>query len=207
MHRRHDGPAEAGSDRITSAAPLTGPATSEGFSGDTGASVRPNFCPACGGRLAEQFYPPDNCNRLICAACGRVHYRNPIVVGSVIIERDGCVLLLRRARAPRAGTWVFPGGFVELGETVAEAARRECIEETHIEPRMGPLLGVYDRPGPGVVVVVYGASVTSGSAKPGPEASEVRWFPTDHIPWDELAFDTTEAALRDWVAQTGTPPA
>jgi ADP-ribose pyrophosphatase YjhB (NUDIX family) len=171
----------------------------EGFRGDTGAPPAPSFCSACGDSLAERFHPPDGCPRLVCVTCGRVQYRNPTVVGSVILEQNGEVLLLRRARAPRAETWVFPGGFVELGETVAGAATRECIEETGIEPRIGDLLGVYDRPGPGVVIVVYRATVASGTPRPGIEASEVRWFRPDSIPWTQLAFDTTEAALRDWV--------
>jgi ADP-ribose pyrophosphatase YjhB (NUDIX family) len=176
----------------------------EGFHGDTGAPPTPRFCSACGAPLAESYHPPDGCRRLVCTACGRVQYRNPAVVGAVIVERDGAVLLLRRARAPRAGTWVFPGGFVELGETVAEAARRECIEETGIEPRVGPLIGVYDRPGPGIVIVVYRAAVMSGAVAPGPEASEVCWFPIERIPWTELAFDTTEAALRDWLTEAAS---
>jgi ADP-ribose pyrophosphatase YjhB (NUDIX family) len=171
----------------------------EGFRGDTGAPAPPRYCSACGAKLVEQYHPADGCNRLLCVGCGRVQYRNPIVVGSVILERAGQILLLRRARSPQAGTWVFPGGFVELGETVAGAAARECIEETGIEPHIGTLVGVYDRPGPGVVIVVFRATVASGTARPGIEASEVGWFSPERIPWDELAFDTTEAALRDWV--------
>lgn len=176
--------------------------TLEGFRGDVGTPAPPRFCGICGAGLIERYHPADGCNRLTCVGCGRVQYRNPIVVGAVILEDDGQALLLRRARAPQAGTWVFPGGFVELGETVAAAAARECIEETGVVPHIGALLGVYDRPGPGIVIVVYRATVASGSAGPGTEASEVRWFRSEDIPWTELAFDTTEAALRDWVKLT-----
>jgi ADP-ribose pyrophosphatase YjhB (NUDIX family) len=130
-----------------------------------------------------------------------VRYQNPTVVGAVIVVRDGKVLLLRRARPPRAGYWVFPGGFVELGETVREAAARECREETGVEPRIGTLLGVYDRPGPGVVIVVFLATAATRDAQPGVEASEIGWFSPDAIPWGSIAFNTTEAALRDWVAR------
>lgn len=191
---------EAG-DRPASS-PVSG---AEGFRGDTGAPPPPRFCSACGGGLTERFHPPDGCPRHLCDACGRVNYRNPIVVGAVVLEHDGQALLLRRARMPRAGTWVFPGGFVEFGETVRQAAMRECIEETGIEPRIGELLGVYDRPGPGVVIVVYRATILGGTARPGVEASEVRWFKPERIPWAEIAFDTTEAALRDWVAKAASP--
>lgn len=176
------------------------PAPMEGFRGDTGAPPVPLFCSSCGTRLIERYHPPDACDRLVCAGCGRVQYRNPIVVGSVVVEHGGRVLLLRRARPPRAGAWVFPGGFVELGETVRAAARRECIEETGIEPSIGALLGVYDRPGPGVVVVVYRATADTTAGRPGAEAGEIRWFTPEQVPWHDLAFDTTEAALRDWAA-------
>jgi ADP-ribose pyrophosphatase YjhB (NUDIX family) len=170
----------------------------EGFRGNFGVPATPRFCGMCGAGLDERYHPADGCNRLVCVGCGRVQYRNPIVVGAVILEDDGQVLLLRRARAPQAGTWVFPGGFVELGETVAEAAARECVEETGVVPHIGALVGVYDRPGPGIVIVVFRGTVASGTAGPGSEATEVRWFTSGDIPWAELAFDTTEAALRDW---------
>ncbi|MGE0544547.1 MAG: NUDIX domain-containing protein [Dehalococcoidia bacterium] len=170
----------------------------EGFRGDTGAPAAPRFCNRCGAGLEARYHPPDGCSRLLCVGCGHVQYRNPIVVGAAIVEREGEVLLLRRARPPQAGAWVFPGGFVELGETVAGAAARECVEETGIEPHIATLLGVYDRPGPGVVIVVFRATVASGTARPGVEASEIRWFGPEDIPWAELAFDTTEAALHDW---------
>jgi ADP-ribose pyrophosphatase YjhB (NUDIX family) len=175
----------------------------EGFDGASGAPPPPRFCVACGSPLAERFHAPDGRERLICAGCGRVQYRNPTVVGAVVLERDGAVLLLRRSRPPRAGTWVFPGGFVELGETVEEAAVRECREETGVTPRLGALLGVYSRPGPGVVIVVYRATRAAGTPRAAHEASEVRWFRRDAIPWGALAFDTTAAALRDWARLLG----
>jgi ADP-ribose pyrophosphatase YjhB (NUDIX family) len=171
---------------------------SEGFSGDSGAPSAPRFCLACSGALQPRALPDDTRERLVCDGCGRVHYRNPTVVASTILERDGRTLLLRRAYPPRAGTWVFPGGFVELGETVEQAALRECLEETGVTARLGPLLGVYSRPGPGVVIVVYRAEIAAGEPSAAHEATEVAWFGPKTIPWSELAFDTTEAALRDW---------
>jgi ADP-ribose pyrophosphatase YjhB (NUDIX family) len=177
----------------------------EGFDGTSGTPSAPHYCPACGDRLAEGFHPPDGRNRLICGGCGRVQYRNPTVVGAVLLEQDGAVLLLRRSRPPRAGTWVFPGGFVELGETVEQAAVRECREEVGVTPRLGPVLGVYSRPGPGVVIVVYRASIASGTPRAGHEASDVAWFPRSAIPWGALAFDTTVMALRDWAGRDGDP--
>jgi ADP-ribose pyrophosphatase YjhB (NUDIX family) len=171
---------------------------SEGFSGDTGAPAAPRYCLACGRGLQPRFLPAEGRERLVCEGCERVHYRNPLVVASTILERERRTLLLRRANPPRAGTWVFPGGYVELGETVEQAALRECLEETGVRARLDVLLGVYSRPGPGVVLVVYRASVATGEPRPAHEATEVAWFAPAEIPWSELAFDTTEAALRDW---------
>ena len=173
--------------------------TDEGFFGDTGAPAAPLYCSACSNALTERWRADEKQNRLVCDGCGRVQYRNPTVVAGVLPERDGRVLLLRRAYAPRAGTWVFPGGFVELGETAEQAALRECLEEVAVAVKLHALLGVYSRPGPGVVVVVY-RGVPEGEPRAAHEAAEISWFTADQIPWGELAFDTTEAALRDWTA-------
>lgn len=174
--------------------------TPEQASGSDGsAPAPPRYCCACGGALVSRFVPEEEQQRLVCAACARVHYRNPIPVANVIIERgDGATLLLRRQRPPRVGAWSFPGGFVELGETAEQAARRETLEEVGVRVRLGALVGVYSRPAPGVVVIVYRGSVASGEPVAGHEAMEVAWFARDAIPWAELAFDTTVEALRAW---------
>jgi ADP-ribose pyrophosphatase YjhB (NUDIX family) len=160
--------------------------------------VPPAFCVFCGGGLAERALEGDHQPRLVCAACSRIHYLNPRPVAATLPERDGRVVLLRRAIEPRLGSWVFPGGFMELGETAEEAALRETREEVGIEARITRLHGVYTRPGPGVVVIVYRADAI-GEPVAAHEALEVGWFAREEIPWDDLAFDTTERALRDWV--------
>jgi ADP-ribose pyrophosphatase YjhB (NUDIX family) len=173
--------------------------TDEGYDGQTGAPSPPRFCLRCGGALAAHPIAAEGRERLLCAVCGRIQYQNPIVVASVVLERGDETFLLRRARPPGAGTWVFPGGFVELGETVAEAAVREAREEAGVEVNLGPLLGVYDRPGPGVVLIVYRATIARGVPAAGHEATAAAWYAAQAIPWADLAFDTTAQALRDWV--------
>ena len=159
----------------------------------------PAFCIFCGQGLRETQLAHDHRPRLVCGSCERVHYLNPRPVGATLPERDGRVVLLRRAIEPRYGAWVFPGGFMELGETAEQAAERETLEETGLRVRMGGLLGVYTRPGPGVVVIVYRA-LALGEPRAMDEALEVAWMAPHEIPWDGLAFDTTEQALRDWLA-------
>lgn len=150
--------------------------------------------------MSEQLLPTEDRPRAVCQRCAQVMYVNPRVVVSVLVELDGTVLLLKRAIEPRYGTWTFPGGFVELGETVEEAAERETYEEVGLRVTVGPLLGVYSRPVAGIVVVAVRAQAPPEPPVIGREALETAWFRPDEIPWDELAFETTTRALKDWVA-------
>jgi len=178
----------------------------------------PRFCHQCGGHLQERLVEGDDRPRLVCGACGFIHYINPKVVVGAIPERAGRVLLMRRAIEPRYGAWTFPGGFMEVDETAEEAALREAEEEVGLSLTLGPLLGVYSRPsarggqtaarpggpvpseGPGGLVVVFRARVGRAVPKPGRECLEAAWFRPEEIPWEGLAFETTHWALRDWLA-------
>ncbi len=161
---------------------------------------QPRHCHQCGGALRLQYVAEEQRDRLVCQACGFIHYLNPRVVAVAIPERDGRVLLMRRALEPRRGYWTPPGGFVELGETTEEAALREGEEEVGLPLELAGLLGVYSRPAAGIVVVVYRALALREEPNLGSEALEARWFTPEAIPWDDLAFETTVRALRDWVA-------
>jgi ADP-ribose pyrophosphatase YjhB (NUDIX family) len=161
----------------------------------------PRYCQACGHFLVERFIEADHRSRYVCEHCGFIHYMNPRIVAALLVSHEGRVLLQQRAMDPGAGRWTFPGGFLEVGEAPAAGAARETLEEVGLELNAGPLLGVYARPQVGIVLVVYRAeSPTDAAYVADPESLQVRWFAPDAIPWDELAFDTTEAALRDWVA-------
>jgi ADP-ribose pyrophosphatase YjhB (NUDIX family) len=150
------------------------------------------FCPRCGA-AAEVSYP----RSIACRGCGYQAFYNPKPVAAAIpFDADGRVILLRRGFDPGAGLWTFPGGFVDLGESVPQAARREALEELGVELQLGALVGVYSRAAERVVLVVYRAHVVD-SARTTPEAPEVRAFAPQEIPWRELAFWSTEAALRD----------
>lgn len=159
------------------------------------------YCMHCGERLGSATPEGDTRRRLVCISCGFIHYINPRpVAGAIPVREDGAILLIRRAIEPRLGSWVFPGGYMDLDETAEQAAARETKEEANLEVADLQLVGVYTRLGPGVVVIVYEGFAT-GDGEAGDEALEARWFHAHDIPWEDLAFDSTEAALRDWLAR------
>jgi ADP-ribose pyrophosphatase YjhB (NUDIX family) len=166
----------------------------------------PRFCPACGRPVEPRLLEDDHRPRLVCPD-GHVTWRNPrVVVGTLPVER-GRVYLGRRAIEPAIGKWGNPSGFLELGESAQEGARRETEEETELRVEVGRLIGVYSRPAVGILTIAFEATVVGGRPEPAAETSEVRAFGPDEIPWDEIAFTTAESALRDWVAsQPGHEP-
>jgi 8-oxo-dGTP diphosphatase len=156
------------------------------------ALAQARFCPKCGD-AAEVSFP----RRISCSHCGYEAYFNPKPVAGVIpVDPSGHVILLRRGFDPGQGRWTFPGGFVDLGESVENAAHRETEEELGIAIELGPLVGVYSRPEDRVVLIVYRA-LALGQPRTTSEAIEVRTFRHDQIPWSDLAFWSTERALRD----------
>lgn len=158
------------------------------------------FCPRC-GRSAEVDFP----RRIACPHCGYAAYYNPKpVAGAIPIDSHGRVILLRRGFDPGRGLWTFPGGFVDLGESVEEAALRETDEELGLTVELGSLVGVYSRFDERVVLIVYRASAI-GRPRTTPEAVEVRAFARSEVPWHELAFWSTELALRDVFRQPALP--
>ncbi len=158
------------------------------------------FCLDCGRRMQLGHPPGETRPRLYCQACGFVHYENPKIVLGTLPVQDGKVALIRRGIEPRAGYWAYPGGFMELGESVEEGARRETMEETQLEVEIDSLLNIYSRPHAGVVTIIYLARIVGGRLAPGHEALEVALFAPHQIPWSELAFPTVTQALKDWTA-------
>ncbi len=159
------------------------------------------FCMECGSHLAEKVPAGDDRPRLVCPQCGYVAYANPKLVAGSLPIVDGKALLMRRGIEPRVGAWTYPGGFVELGETTEECARREAMEELGIKVAALRLLGVYSRPQAGIVTVVYLSDLVEGEPRPTPEALEASFFAPDEIPWEELAFPTTVSALKAWASR------
>lgn len=159
-----------------------------------------SFCPKCGGPLAGRRIKPSEPLRSVCQACGFVFFVDPKVAVGTIVSLDGRVLLLRRGIEPAYGKWVFPGGFVDQGERLEEAAVRETREESRVDVRISRLLNIYSYPNHPVIIIVYIGELISGQPCAGDETLEVQTFAPEEIPWDELAFPSTIQALRDYLA-------
>ena len=157
------------------------------------------FCPKCGGTLESRLLKTSEPARLVCKQCDFVFFLDPKVAACTIIHLPGGIVLLQRAIEPGYGKWVFPGGYVDRGETVADAAVREAKEEVNLEVRLVSLLGVYSYRHSPVVIIVYLAETVGGLLKPADEALDVRLFSPETIPWNELAFPSTREALRQYV--------
>lgn len=161
------------------------------------------FCPQCGGALNRQRLKGNEPERLVCDACAFIFYDDPKVAACTIPIVDGKIVLLKRGIEPSYGKWVFPGGFLDRGERVEEAAQRETWEEVNLKVEVTRLLNVYSYPGYAVVVVVYLAEVVGGQLQAMDEALEVQTFSPAEVPWDELAFPSTRDALREYLALLG----
>ncbi len=161
-----------------------------------------NFCSSCGAPLRFGQVAGEDRHRLSCAACGHIAYVNPrLVVTALPITDAGEIVLLRRGIEPGYGSWAQPGGFLEVDETVNQAAIRETWEETRLLIEPGEIIGLYTRLEAAVVTIVFEARIVGGTATPTPEALEIATFTPDAIPWSGLAFATTAWALRDWLAR------
>ena len=115
------------------------------------------------------------------------------------------MLLARRAIEPAHGLWTFPGGYVDWGEDVVTAARREMREEVGLDLAPDGLVGIYSYPDAPVVIVAYHVALPHGleAAADAHEVSEIRYFAREDIPWDALAFRSTREALEDWFRRSG----
>jgi ADP-ribose pyrophosphatase YjhB (NUDIX family) len=163
------------------------------------------FCPMCGGALEVRIVAPDHKENKVCTQCGFVYFLGPKLVAGCIIAENDRTLLLRRGLEPSLGKWTYPGGFVDLGETPVRCAIRETLEEVGMTVRDPELLGIYaDRKDPSpIIVVTYLARPGPETPTTTPEATELRYFGVDEIPWNDLAFDTTIQAMEAWVKSRG----
>jgi ADP-ribose pyrophosphatase YjhB (NUDIX family) len=160
------------------------------------------FCSNCATPVIRKTPVGDTKDRWVCDACTIVHYQNPKMVVGCVPERDGKILLCKRAIEPRHGFWTVPAGFMELGETIAQGAARETLEEACAEVRIGHLFASVDVVEAGQVHLFFTAALMSDFAA-GDESLDVQMFAKDEIPWDEIAFRSGTFALKKYLEDAG----
>ena len=156
--------------------------------------VNVKFCPQCGAEVA--YEDKFGMLRPVCPQCEWIHFVNPKVAAAVLIEKDGRVLLVRRANEPYRGLWTLPAGFVNGNEDPAEAAARECLEETGLSVRVTRVLDVIagrEHKRGADFIIVYQAEVVSGELMADDDADAAEWFARSELP--PLAFQATQKIL------------
>ncbi len=159
------------------------------------------YCKRCGHKLSPKMI--DGRERLQCSNCGYVHFENPKVSAGVLIEKEGKVLLAKRARGPFADYWYLPSGYVEIDETTEEAARREAMEEICVNVEIKDLFAVLsynDDPRGNGIIIIYYANIASGIPHPGDDVREVDFFSPNNLP-EKLAFGHHRKLLAKWISR------
>jgi ADP-ribose pyrophosphatase YjhB (NUDIX family) len=154
------------------------------------------YCSNCGATVNRCIPPGDDRSRYVCDECNTIHYENPKIVVGCIPEWKEKILLCRRSIEPCYGLWTAPAGFLENGETVAEGARREALEEACANVEiLGPYT-LFDLTHVNQVYLIFRARLIDKNFKPGHESLEVKLFAEKEIPWDEIAFLSIKETLR-----------
>ena len=158
------------------------------------------FCSNCGAAVALKIPPGDSLLRHVCDACSTIHYQNPKMIVGCIAEWEHRILLCRRAIEPRHGLWTVPAGFMENGETTAQGAARETLEEANARVEIGPLYAMYNIPHINQVYILFRARLLDLDFSAGAESLEVQLFDEADVPWETLAFATVRNTLTHYYA-------
>jgi ADP-ribose pyrophosphatase YjhB (NUDIX family) len=163
-----------------------------------------NFCPQCGGSVTLKVPAGDDRPRYVCSVCDTIHYQNPkVVVGSIPVWEDR-ILMCRRNIDPRKGYWTLPAGYLENGETTADGARRETLEETGaaivdlVPYLMVDIVHIHQ------IYLMFRCRLSAPAFHPTRESAEVKLVDGDTIPWDDIAFKVVEKTLRYFLQDRAT---
>lgn len=150
----------------------------------------------------------DGRSREQCPACRIVAYRNPAPVTLTIVEHERKLLLIRRALSPLQGYWAPPGGYVECGESVIDAAIREVREEAGLVVAIDSLIGVYSQADVDVIIIAYRAHTVKGQPVAADDATDVALFDRGELPvepapqqgsaTDKWFYQVIDQVTADW---------
>ena len=160
---------------------------------------RVRFCQQCGAKLSLREI--EGMRRPYCERCDAAVFFDPKLAAVVLADVEGKLVMVKRGVEPQMGRWAFPSGYVDRGESVESAARREVWEETGLIVEIARLLGVYSDDGRDVVLVAFAARVNGGEMRPGHDAQDVRLSAPHEL--TDLPFPHDAEILRDWQAATG----
>jgi ADP-ribose pyrophosphatase YjhB (NUDIX family) len=163
------------------------------------------YCPLCRAALLQK--EENGRLRRVCPACGFIQYRNPAAGVSVLIVRDGRVLIGRRGPGGvAAGKWCLPGGFIEYDEDFLTAAKREVLEETGLAVRLRGIVNVASNflsPALHTLVIALWAEVRHGSPRPGDDLTELQWVERTG-PFPDMAFAADRYLIGSFRPDQGT---
>lgn len=155
------------------------------------------FCPDCGAVLKRHCVAGFQRNHWYCESCQQPRYDYPMVVVTCFVANDDRLLWVQRALPPKRGLWAIPGGFMERGETLAEAAARELHEEAGVLIpaarlelyMMGSITFVNQ------VYVGFRATLDTDFSVPGVESLDCAFFSRRDCPWDQVAYPEVNDAI------------
>ena len=165
-----------------------------------GYTERMKFCNQCGNAVAQKVPKGDNRLRYVCTECAVIHYENPRVITGCLPIHNDQVLLCKRAIEPRLGLWTLPAGFLENGETSANGAMRETMEEANARVSIDGLYTLFSLPHISQLYMFFRATLEDLDFYAGEESLQTKLFSEEEVPWDQLAFPVITETLKHYFA-------
>ena len=160
------------------------------------------YCIKCGNKTKKTIPTGDNVFREICSSCEYIHYVNPNIIVGALPVHSGSILLCKRDIEPGFGKWTLPSGFMEMGESLEDGAKREAHEEANLELNIKYLFATYSLPRIGQVYMLYLSEIVNDDYAAMHETSEVKLFSKSQIPWEDIAFSAVTFALENYITDS-----
>ena len=154
------------------------------------------YCNLCGATVTVDIPPGDSLPRHICVNCGHIQYENPRLIVGCIATWEDRILLCKRAIEPQLGLWTLPAGFMENGETTAQAAARETMEEAGANIVIDAPYAMVSIAHINQVHLFYRGRLATPDYSAGEESLAVELVSSADIPWSEIAFRSVGYCLQ-----------